>query len=50
MIPSPFPALSANLLCRAATNPCQLAIASSTGVSAREVKIELAIMIPAVAS
>jgi hypothetical protein len=42
--------VSRRQLCRAATNPFQLAIASSTGASARAVKIELAMMIPAVAS
>ena len=36
-------------LWRAATKPRQLAIASSTGASAREVRIELAMMMPAVA-
>ena len=36
-------------LWRAATKPRQLAIASSTGASAREARIELAMMMPAVA-
>ena len=36
--------------CRAATKLFQLAIASSTGANARETKIELAMITPAVAS
>src|SRR5262245_12610905 len=40
---------SARQLCRAATNPVQFAMARSTGASARALKIEPAIMMPAVA-
>ncbi len=37
-------------LCRAATNPFQCAIARSTGASARALRMEPAMMMPAVAS